>query len=49
VYRSVTVADQVISGDSKETVAYAMLVGIAHAQGKTAVLSSLPVVKADEA
>lgn len=41
-------ADQVISGDSKEAVAYALLLGIANDQGKTHAIAGLTVVKADE-
>ena len=41
-------ADQVVSGDSKEAVAYAMMLGIAQAEGKTYTVAGAAVAVADE-
>ena len=41
-------AEQIVTGDSKEAIAYALLLGIAENEGKTYPISSgIPVVKAD--
>jgi hypothetical protein len=42
------VADQLIHGDSKEAIAYALLVGIAQKQGKLHGASGAAIVSADE-
>jgi len=45
-------ADQIVSGDSKEAVAYALLLGIAHGADKTDCIGNsanvVAVIKADE-
>jgi hypothetical protein len=38
----------VVSGDSKEAVAYALLIGIANKQNKLASMSGTPIASADE-
>jgi hypothetical protein len=42
------VADQIVSGDSKEAVAYALLLGIAQKEGKFYTIAGAAVPSADE-
>ena len=42
-------ADQIVSGDSIQAVAYALLLGIANKEGKTDYIQGVPVVNAGEA